>query len=63
MKRIGGARGGRGSSPPRRRNPAAKAVRSPAFRPKVFRDHRAYDRRRMKANDHMRSEDEDDEVG
>lgn len=60
MVRMRGSKGGKRSSPPRRRNPAAQAVRSPKFRPKVFRDPRAYDRRRIKSADRACGDDDDD---
>lgn len=60
MARRKGANTGKRPSPPRRRNAAAQAVRSPKFRPKVFRDPRTYHRPTAKAAERSRGDDEDD---
>ena len=61
MARIGGSKRGRPPSPLRRRNPAAQAVRSPKFRPKVFRDPRTYHRPTAKDAERGQRDDDDGE--
>lgn len=59
MVRRKGAKAGKRLSSPRRRNAAAQAVRSPKFRPKVFRDPRTYHRPTAKAAERSRGDDDD----
>jgi hypothetical protein len=60
MARRKGSKLAKRLSPPRRRNAAAQAVRSPKFRPKVFRDPRTYHRPTAKAAERARGDDDDD---
>lgn len=61
MARTRSLKGGKRPAALRWRNPAAQAVRSPKFRPKVFRDPRSYHRPAEKAARRTRGDDDGEE--